>query len=290
MKLSLLILFILWSDLVFSPAVIENYRIYDTRAKKTCTIEEMISALAKADAVFFGEEHNDPTGHQLELEIFKMLHQKNGKEQVLSMEMFETDVQLVLNEYLQNQIREKNFIKEARAWNNYNDYKPMIEYAREQQLPVLAANTPNRYVNLVTRKSLAGLNNLGKDSRKWLPPLPADTASGRYYENFLKAMGGHSVPGMEIYQSQNLWDTGMAWSIFSYMKKNKRKNVFHVLGRFHSDEKLGTAARLIRYKPGSAIANISCFSDASFKQPDWGKFSHLADYVIITNPDIKRTF
>ena len=94
--------------------------------------------------VFFGEEHNDPTGHQLEIEILRMLHHKNGEKQALSMEMFETDVQLVLNEYLQNLIREKNFVKEARAWNNYTDYKPLIEYSREQGIQVIAANSPNR--------------------------------------------------------------------------------------------------------------------------------------------------
>lgn len=290
MKISFLILFLLLSDLVFSQVKTENYKIYDTRLKKLCTIDEMLSSVAQSDVLYFGEEHNDPTGHQLESEIYKMLHLKNGTKQVLSMEMFENDVQQVLNEYLNNQIREKNFIKEARAWNNYSDYKPMIEYAREQKLPVIAANTPNRYVNLVTRKGLSELNNLDKASRKWLPPLPVDTATGRYYDNFMKAMGGHSIPGMQIYQSQNLWDTGMAYSIFTYLKKNKGSNVFHVLGRFHSDERLGTLARLKKLKPGLSIANISCFSDTSFNKPDWDKFSQLGDYIIITNPEIKRSF
>ena len=78
--------------------------------------------------------HNDPTGHQLELDVLQKLYQINGKKQALSMEMFEKDIQQVMNEYLQNLIREKNFIKEARAWNKYTDYKPIIEFTKEKDL------------------------------------------------------------------------------------------------------------------------------------------------------------
>ncbi|MFA6947143.1 MAG: ChaN family lipoprotein [Pedobacter sp.] len=290
MKLSFFIFLTFLSITAVSQVKIENYKIYDKRSGKTCTIEEMINDLSGADVVFFGEEHNDPTGHQLETEALKMLHQKNGSKQVLSMEMFETDIQQVINEYLQNLIREKNFTKEARSWSNYTDYRPMVEYSREQHLPVIAANTPNRYVNIVTRKGLASLDSLDKTARKWLPPLPVDTAAGKYYENFLKTMGGHKVPGMEIYQAQNLWDSGMAYSIYHHLKKNKVDKVFHVVGRFHSDEKLGTVAKLLKFKPSLKAANISCFSDSTFRDPDWAKFSHLGDYVIITNPEIKRTY
>lgn len=290
MKFFPLIFLVLFTLPVLSQLKTENYKIYDSKANRSSTLEEIIGILSEKDIVFFGEEHNDPVGHQLEIEILRMLHRKNGEKQALSMEMFETDVQLVLNEYLQNLIREKNFIKEARAWNNYTDYKPMIEYSREQGIQVIAANTPNRYVNIVTRKGLSGLDSLNKTARKWLPPLPIDTASGKYYDNFLKTMGGHKVPGMEIYQAQNLWDSGMAWSITKYLKKHRQNKIFHVAGRFHTDEKLGTVARVIKLRPALKTASISSFSDSTFNNPDWKKFSHLADYIIITNPELKRTY
>lgn len=290
MKLNPLYLLVLFSNIAFAQLKTENYKIYNTQSKSICSLDEMISSLARADVVFFGEEHNDPTGHQLELDVLQKLYQIHGKKQALSMEMFEKDIQQVMNEYLQNLIREKNFIKEARAWNNYTDYKPMIEFAKEKELAVIAANAPNRYVNLVTRKGLSALNTLNRSAKKWLPPLPIDTAKGAYYQNFLETMGGHSVPGMEIYQSQNLWDSGMAYSIKQYLQKNKKARVFHVLGRFHSDEKLGTMAKLLKSNPGLKLSNISSFSDQSFKEPDWSKFSKLGDFVIVTNPELKKTF
>ncbi len=82
----------------------------------------------------------------------------------------------------------------------------------------------------------------------------------------------------------------MAYSIYKYLKKNKGKKVFHCVGKFHSDEKLGTAAQLQMRNKKLKILNISCFPDKSFNDPDWEQFKHLGDYVILTNPDIKRTF
>ncbi|MEO5945770.1 MAG: ChaN family lipoprotein, partial [Chitinophagaceae bacterium] len=130
-----------------------------------------------------------------------------------------------------------------------------------------------------------------------LPPLPYDTLSGRYYEKFQEFMsdGSPGTNNPKIYYSQNLWDAGMSNSIYKFWKKNKSKKIFHMVGRFHCDEKLGTAAQLQNRCSKLKILNISCFSDVSFANPDpmaigWEKFKHLGDYIIITDPDLKKTY
>lgn len=205
--------------LSISQTGIENhYKIYDTRSKKITTIEQVAEGCGDANVVFFGEEHNDSAGHYLEATIFRALHKLYGNKLVLGMEMFETDCQLVLDEYLKGYINEDRFRKEARAWNNYKDYRPAVEFARENSLDVIAANPPRRYVNMVSRKGMKSLDSLPKASKKYLPPLPYDTLSGRYYEKFRGFMGGGS-PGTNnprIYYSQSLWDAGMSYSIYKY--------------------------------------------------------------------------
>lgn len=280
---------------LLSPAqtgIEKHFKIYNTQTKQLASIEQIAADCKNADVLFFGEEHNDSAGHYLEAEIFKALHQLYGSNLALSMEMFETDCQLVLNEYLNGFISEERFIKEARAWNNYKDYRPAVEYAKQNKLHVIAANPPRRYVNMVSRKGMQSLDSLPKVSKKYLPPLPYDTLGGRYREKFMGFMSGGS-PGTNnprIFYSQNLWDAGMAWSIYSYWKKNRKKKIFHLAGRFHSDEKLGTAAQLQNRNGKLRILNISSFSDASFENPDWDKFSHLGDYVILTDPNLKKTY
>jgi uncharacterized iron-regulated protein len=268
------------------------YKIYNTQTKQLTTVEQIAIDCKNADVLFFGEEHNDSAGHYLEAVIFKAMHKEYGDKLALSMEMFETDCQLVLNEYLNGFISEVRFVKEARAWNNYKDYKPAVEFAKQNKLPVIAANPPRRYVSMVSSNGMNSLAGLPKSSKRYLPPLPYDTLSGRYYEKFQGFMGGGS-PGTnnpKIYYSQSLWDAGMSYSIYKFWKKNKDKKIFHLVGRFHSDEKLGTAAQLQNRNPKLKILNISCFSDKSFENPDWEKFKHLGDYVIITDPDLKKTY
>ncbi|MCO4292321.1 ChaN family lipoprotein [Solitalea sp. MAHUQ-68] len=269
--------------------MLENqYKIFSVKERKQVNLNQLIKEAKGFQVIQFGEEHNDSVGHFLELSIFKELNLAFGQQLALSMEMFERDVQLVLDEYLKSLIKEKNFINEARCWKNYNDYKPLIEYAREKKLAVIAANAPARYVNRVARLGMASLNDLSEDARKWLPSLPIDTLEGAYYNKFLETMGGHSMPGMQIYQSQNLWDASMAEAIVTFINKNKGYKVFQLNGRFHSDEYLGTCYRL--KKAGLKVMTISCFSDNSFENPDFSKFLNLADYVIITDPKVKRSF
>ena len=268
-----------------------HYKIYDTRAKQIVSIDKIIADCEDADVLFFGEEHNDSAGHYLENKIFQALHKKYGEQLALSLEMFETDGQLGLNEYLAGFIDETRFAKDVRLWSNYKDYRPMIEYAKQNKIPVIAANPPRRYVSLVSRRGMKSLDSLSKDAKKYLPPLPYDTLSGRYREKFIDIMQGS--PGGEnprVYHSQSLWDAGMSYSIYKFLKKNKRKKIFHCVGGFHTEEKLGTAAQLQMRNKKLKILNISSFSDKSFSNPDWEQFTNRGDYIIATNPELKKTF
>lgn len=266
-----------------------NYKIYNTAKKAPATLDDIVADMAKADVLFFGEEHNDSTGHYLEALVFKKLIEKYPAKMALSMEMFQTDCQTVMNEYLAGFIREKNLITDGRAWKNYKDYRAMVDAAKENHLPVIAANTPTRYTNMTTRAGLPELQKLGPTAKSWLPPLPIDTATGRYYDKFGEVMGGHGGP-MHVYQSQNLWDATMSYSIAKFYKANKGIKVFQVNGGFHSEEKLGTFAQLQKYAPGIKAMNIQAYADDSFDNPDWSKFAKFGDYIILTDPKLPKTF
>ncbi len=287
-----------------------NYRIYSVKLAKEVSLNDIVEEMKNYDVLFFGEEHNDSVGHYLELELLKKMYESYGENFSLSMEMFETDCQLVLNEYLQGQIRERNFLKEARAWSNYRDYKPMIEFAKEKKIDVIAANAPARYVNLAARKSRNALLELSDFAKKFLPPLPYDTATGEYYD---KLKGVSHIPASTlkdttkkdtvkmpvmptfqmppfIIHSQSLWDATMAYSISQYIKKNKKKKIMQVNGKFHSDEGFAIVTQLRKYSPKTKSLIISTASDDSFPNIDWSAYKKNGDYMIITDPKVPRTF
>ncbi|WP_431294895.1 ChaN family lipoprotein [Pedobacter sp. P26] len=290
MKFLLLMFGLAISTCLYAQEISSHYKIYDVKKQKSISTDDIVADMEQADVLFFGEDHNDSVGHYLEATLFRKLHSKYPLKTALSLEMFHTDVQPELDEYLAGLISEKNFIKESRAWGNYKDYRPLIEYAKQNRLKVIASNAATRYSNAVTLGGLKVLENFPKTSFNFLPPLPIDTAQGRYYEKFTETLGGHSMGPMKIYQTQNLWDATMAWSINKFIKANRGIKVFQLNGRFHSDEKLGTLAKLKQLNPKLKILNISSFSDESFIKPDWEKFKYLGDYIILTDPKVKRSY
>jgi len=284
MKLFVFLLLMVPFFALSQDAASTHYKIYSTVNQKPATVDQIADGLANADVLFFGEEHNDTTAHYLELAIFKKLAEKYPGKIALSMEMFETDCQNVLDEYLNGLIREKNFVTEARAWHNYNDYRPLIEWAKANHILVMAANAPARYVNMTNRLGLASLLQLSPIGKSYLPPLPIDTATGSYYEKFLQIMGGHNaMGGMKMFEAQNLWDATMGWSIAKFARAHKGYKIFQLNGGFHSEEKLGAAAQLKKYAPRIRILNIATYSDDNFTNPDWNKLSKNGDFIIITD-------
>lgn len=261
-----------------------NALIVDTEKGDTISLLEWAERLYAADVVFFGEQHDDSITHLLQFQLFEALHQLKNKKVILSVEMFETDRQTVLNEYLRGFITEAQFQKDAAIWNNYKDYRPLVELAKKENIEVVAANTPRRYVNLVSRKGMKILDSLSKESKSFLPPLPYDTLGGAYRDKFFGLMGGHGVGGpSNIYYSQNLWDATMSWNIFKTkrLKQNKNALVYHLCGRFHSDEQLGTVAQLRKRAPNWTIKTISALPPAmhgeAFNEKDK---KPIADFIV----------
>jgi len=294
MKYFVIISLFLLPCFAFSQGVdtlLRHYKVYNTRTQKVVQLNDIIANMPNTDVLFFGEEHNDPTGHQLEYILLSRLNDKYPDNLALSMEMFETDCQNVLNEYLRDLISERHFKTDARVWPNYNDYSPIVEFAKSNMIPMIAANAPSRYVNMVTRLGLGSLQNLDATGKLYLPTIPIDTLTGRYLAKFDTIMGGHAaMPGMQMYQAQNLWDATMGWSIATYLRNNPGSKIMQINGGFHTEEKLGVVAQLLHYRNQVRILNIAVYSDDSFDNPDWSKFSKMGDYIILTDPKLPRTF
>jgi len=262
----------------------KHFRVYSNVQGKEISLDQVVDDAAKADVVFFGEEHTDSIAHYVEFTILKKMLIKYPGKVALSMEMFETDTQPVLNEYLRGLIRERNFLIDCRAWSNYRDYRPMVEMSKANNMDVIAANAPARYINMVSRLGLSSLNKLDAVGQSHLPPLPIDTATGAYYQKFLKIMGGHTdAGGLKVYQSQNLWDATMAWTISQYLENHKGTHVFNVNGGFHSEEKLGIMSQLQKYNSKITMLNIASASNADLSKPDFAFYNKLADYVVLTD-------
>jgi uncharacterized iron-regulated protein len=271
-----------------------NYRIYDSKGNPA-TLEQITDSLKNVDAVFLGEEHNDAVAHYLQAEIFKKAFEKyhNERRIALSLEMFERDVQIVLDEYLQNLISENHFLLSSRPWGNYKtDYRPLVEFAKQNNLPVIAANAPRRYVNVVSRGGRDALNGLSATAKSWLAPLPYGEPSQTYGDKFKELMKGapEGAGRIEnILASQSLWDATMAFWVSEYLKKQKNPLVVHLNGGFHTESRLGTVEHLLRYRPKTRVLVVTFKSDKNFTTFDRAKSENLGDFVILTDASVPKS-
>ncbi len=277
---SLIALFIIFLFMGFSVGdlkIIHN-------GKRLKSFNEMIALLENVNVVFVGEQHTDPKAHFVELELLKKLYAKKRGKIILSLEMFERDVQSILNQYLEGKISEEEFLKNSRPWKNYpTDYKPMIEFAKEKGIKVIASNVPRRYAAMVARNGLAVLNNLKPAERR----LIAKTIYFDYpqyrklFYKTMEAMGGpmgkHGAFKFKekFYKAQCVKDSTMAESIYREMKKNPGFLILHINGSFHSDYKLGTAGVLKTLFPEVKIANVKVLPSDEEKLEN-----KIADFIV----------
>lgn len=269
---------------------------------KQQSFESMLGDLSRADVVFVGENHDHKQGHLLELEILKGVYARHTS-MTLALEMFERDVQSVLDEYLNDYITEASFLQAARPWPNYKtDNAPLIAFCKQSKIPVLASNAPRRYVNIVSRKGQEALLELPKMSRSYLPTLPYSMTIPAEYDRQLTEIftGSHdtqaagksgtpppAMPSPEhMKQAQGLWDTTMADSISRTLRKSRRL-VLHINGAMHSDSGYGIVDRLRLARPGLRIRLVTIRPSERYPEPPAELPVSAADFEIVTPAEAK---
>jgi uncharacterized iron-regulated protein len=279
---------------VFSQESLVAFQIFN-KEKQEVSFEEMAQYLSEYDVVFFGELHNNPIAHWLQFELTSKLFDLRNGELVLGAEMFERDNQLVLDEYLNGFIKEKELIEDGKAWKNYKtDYAPLVNFAKDNKLEFVATNVPRRYASVVSKKGLGELEKLSKVSRKkYMASLPIEVP----YENpsyiamgeMMKEHGMHGKTNNFI-EAQALKDATMGESIvFGLKKKNKGKLFLHFNGDYHSKNHEGTTWYVHEFNKKLKIAVISFGLRVEKSTPEENKMN-TNDFTILCNKNMTKTF
>jgi len=266
------------------------YSIFNEKGKAT-KYKKMVEAAQEADIVMFGELHNNPISHWLQLELTKDLFAEKGTELVLAAEMFEADNQLILDEYLSGEIREKNFEDEARLWNNYKtDYKPLVEFAKEKNLKFVASNIPRRYASVVHKKGFEGLDSLSEHAKYFIAPLPPvydPELPG--YKAMMEMMGGmgsgHANPNLP--KAQAIKDATMAH--FTLENWAPGKLVIHYNGAYHSDNFEGIVWYLKNQNPDLKIVTITTVEQSEIDELEEDN-TGTANFTICVPEDMTKTY
>lgn len=264
------------------------YQIYDLKGKKT-SWEKMLKETQDADIIFFGELHNNPICHWLQLELTSAIYEGKQDKLVLGAEMFESDGQLILDEYISGKISTSNFESQARLWPNYEtDYKPLVEFAKEHQLKFVASNVPRRYASVVFREGFEGLDSISKHAKYFIAPLPIpyDPALPGYaaMAEMGGGMGGHGAANLP--KAQAIKDATMAHFILENLSEGN--TLIHYNGTYHSNDFEGILWYINQYRPGLKIVTIASAEQADIEELDEDN-SGVANYMIVVPETMTKT-
>lgn len=217
-------------------------------------LNQILPELKKANIIYLGETHDSSKDHENQLKIIQELYKKNTKI-AIGMEMFQRPFQEIINQYIAGNITEAEFIQKSEfktRWGfDWELYAPILRFAKQKQIPVLALNTPSEITRKVSREGVEKLTNLEKQA---IPPITEiRTDNIAYRQMVLKSFeqhqtGGHgnSNSANRFFLAQVLWDETMADSIAKFFKANPDYQVVVLAGLGHVVYGYGIPSRVER--------------------------------------------
>ncbi|TLY32775.1 MAG: hypothetical protein E6K57_05160 [Nitrospirae bacterium] len=273
----------------------QEWQIVEVKADRPISFTDLLTDLANVDVIYIGEEHSHRSHIEAALRILQALIDRNQKP-ALGLEMFGWDGQAGLDHYLaEPDMAPDLFLQEARWKENwggsYNDYAPLIDFARSHHLPVLALNPPKPLVRRVAKE---GLSSALKDPGmlRWQMRDEVLSDEPAYREIIVSQLRAcHSGLSEEAYQRMYeaavFRDEGMAKTISDYL--NRRAPgvgpVVSYTGGGHIQYRLPVPNRVLRRQNGSLRQRTLYLMSYEPKRQDEIRTllaQSIADYVWLT--------
>lgn len=249
--------------------------IYNSNEQRLTSMDSMINIIGRADIVFFGEQHDDSITHILQHEVYE--HLLRVSDCALGLEMFERDVQYTIDRYLSDSLSEIDFLRESRPWNNYPDYRPLMETAKSRNMPVIALNVP-RYIAAAVAKN--GIDILDTFPHSYFSVYKEYSEDYRNaFNSTMEHMSDNApmkhMPDIDkLFSAQVLKDATMAQTIMDFMKKEDMK-LFVLCGAFHSNYDMGIIEQLQFLGFEGSIVSIAVI-DSLCSMDD-----SMADFILV---------
>jgi uncharacterized iron-regulated protein len=226
---------------------------------------DILPELISSKVVYLGEIHDSAADHEKQLKIIQELYKKNPKI-AIGLEMFQRPFQSAVNDYINGTITEVEFLEKTeykKRWGfSWDLYAPILRFAREKKIPVLALNTPAEITRKVSRQ---GLQSLTPEDKKLIPPLSEiKTDNQQYRKMVLEAFEQHQSQGHgkssiadNFFLAQVLWDETMADTIVKYIKAKPDHQVIVLAGIGHIIYGYGIPSRVERRLKAENFPNFS---------------------------------
>lgn len=198
------------------PAAAPAAVVVEAPSGAVVTDADLLDRLARLDAVYAGEKHDDALHHGVQLELLKGLHARRPG-LVLGLEMADREQQGELDAWASGRMSDADF--EAfwkKAWGfDFALYAPLLRYAKANGVRVVGLNAPRPLVSKVYRGGLAALTPA---DRARLPAAIAQTADPDYLAYITEAIReshGNPPPAAlaKMLEAQAVWNETMGQGV-----------------------------------------------------------------------------
>lgn len=249
--------------------------IVSTALGQAVTFEQLVADLAAVQVVYIGETHTSKAHHAVQLQLIQALHSKHPSMSI-AVEMFDRSYQHVLDDWSNGRLNREAFLRQTHWYANWRYdfelYAPIFEFAKENQIPLVALNLP---FHIASKIRVGGIDHLSADDKKFLP-ADIDTGEPRHREYVQGVFKRHSFGGRtqfeDFYLAQCVWEDGMAEAVAANLNTS---SMVVLAGNGHLQYKYGIPERAFK-RTGAAFRTV--YPVAGGKQLD----ADIADYIWVT--------
>ena len=253
---------------------------------KSTTIPELMNKLRSERLLYVGETHTAFADHLLQLEVLRAMAAR-PKGLAVGVEWFQARFQPVLDNYLAGEIGEAEMLRQTeyyQRWRfDYRLYRPIIQFAKDNGIPIVALNASRELTDEISR---VGINGLRPELREELPD--SYDVTDKDYEAKLHEMfkahdvhrhGAASEDGAfdRFVEVQLTWDETMAQNVADYLNANPGGRILVLAGKGHIGGRSGIPNRVTR-RTGLEGKTIASFQPAS-------RMFNTADYLVLANEE-----
>lgn len=241
--------------------------------------DKILPALESAQVIVIGESHDDYSHHLAQLELIKLLWGQNPR-LAIGLEMFQQPFQDQLDAYVAGTISERELLINTQwyeRWSyDYRLYRPILQFARERGIPLLALNVSTEIVDRVSEVGLSGLT----DAERVGLPEEIDTSDPVYRERLKAIYQQHDQDngkGLDRFvEVQLLWDEAMAQKVADWLQQNVDSSMVVLAGSGHLRYGSGIPQRVTR-RTGKDVKII-------LPATEDGLEPGVADFIIYPTP------
>lgn len=224
----------------------EPRALVDAATGKSIEVEAFLAALRTKRVVYVGERHDQPSDHGVQYAILRQLHREVAS-LAIGMEMFQVPFQEPLRRWSAGDIDETVLRKETEydeRWGfDFSMYRPILEYARNQGIEVVALNAPRELAYAVAKD---GLDALSPEQASALPELDLANEQHRALFDAEFDADDHAAEDAidQYYETQVLWDETMGSRVSQALDRaDGPAKMIVFAGRVHVKRGLGIPDR-----------------------------------------------